>query len=350
MLQMALLDLLALAALVRLVRLLRPAAVEAPAAERDVLVTLAAYLISTSLLGVFVLQRMDLALGAAFCWFLVWQIERGALAGVPLAIGTWIKLTPALLLPLALVHRARRAATGRRAAWVRQGVAASWPTLAVYLCCLVALTLPFAWISGTDLARFLSPLSARGLQVESSYASLLLVLHHVWPAPLALAHRFGAWQIDRSPAMFLAPASSWITAATQVLVLIWYWRASSRTAAPHEQDRLFARACMVALLALLLTSKVFSPQFLLWVAPLLALLAGPLRAQAGRLVPAVLAAFLLTAVYTRLLYAKLLALRLVPALVLVSRNALLVALTVALVRCRPDVRPSGTAKQPAAPP
>ena len=92
----------------------------------------------------------------------------------------------------------------------------------------------------------------------------------------------------------------------------------------HPSPRVLVTACVASLLALIISNRVLSPQYLIWLLPFMALLAGRLR---WLLVGAVA----LTAIVFPWLYSALIEGQPLPLLLVLLRNVLLVAAWVAAV-------------------
>ncbi len=161
---------------------------------------------------------------------------RDGAAGVAAGLGAAAKLYPALLVPLMVLARLRERRP--RAALVTGGAAAAaW--LAVNLPVLVAA--PDGW------GRFLELSRTRPADHDSLYR-------------IAEVYLRGDRGFD-VPTLNLVTAGLFAVAAVAV---VW---AGSRRRAPGDTWELF----LPLLIAFLLTSKVYSPQFSLWLLPLLAL-------------------------------------------------------------------------------
>jgi hypothetical protein len=202
--------------------------------------------------------------------------------------------------------------------------------------CLLLLFVPFILLSGSAVSSFLSYHAQRGLQVESSFASLLLVYRHIAGQTLEIRHAFGAWQVEGASSSLLASLSLWAVLLVQVLIIAWYARRTRAIMTAGLGGQHMAHGMLVSLLALLITSKVFSPQFLVWVAPLTALMAGPLRREMGRWLPLAMTVNIITGIHFRFLYNGLLQLRLIPAVLVLARNVLLGWLLIGLLRRSPE--------------
>ena len=176
--------------------------------------------------------------------------------------------------------------------------------------------------SGTRVGEFLVFHYRRGIQLESTWASLALVLADLGVAPVEVDTRFGAIHLQGPLASPLAHASTpallALALAPQLVVLR---RGLGGPLDRHGERGLLAAGA--AVLGFLIGGKVLSPQFLLWVAPILALLAGD---ALGRIL-ALAAAALTTAIYPYLWPALLHQApgHLAALAALVARNALLVA-------------------------
>ncbi|RCK71026.1 DUF2029 domain-containing protein [Desertihabitans brevis] len=197
------------------------------------------------LLGPLALLRFDMVPAVLAGVALLWSTRRPATAGGLVAAGAAIKLWPALLVP-ALLGGDRR-----------------WRTLAGFAGTGVALALVSLVAGGWD--RLVSPLtwqSDRGLQVESVWATVLMVLHGTSPETYTVGYsRYQAFEV------FGPQVGAWTTAANLSMVaglavmavLFWrVWRSG-------RADRLAAATVMAAVVALMIvTNKTLSPQYVLW--------------------------------------------------------------------------------------
>ncbi|MHB1802054.1 MAG: glycosyltransferase family 87 protein [Actinomycetes bacterium] len=167
---------------------------------------------------------------------LAWARRRPWLAGVLLGLGTATKFYPVLLLGALIVLGLR---TGRMRA-VGQAVAAavvSW----------LVVNLPVAVASFRQWSTFYRFSQARGVDFGSPWYAAQLV-HHGLPPGL----------------VNLVPAGSFAVACLAIAVLVLH--------APRRAR--LAQVAFLVLAAFLLTTKVYSPQYVLWLLPL-AVLARP---------------------------------------------------------------------------
>jgi hypothetical protein len=173
------------------------------------------------------------------------------------------KLFPALLVPLAVVFAWRRA--GRREALV---------CLAL-ICAVVAVVFaPFVALSPTGVRHSLTGQLTRPLQIESLGAALLIAAHHAWGHRVTMETSHGSQNLAGHAAHELAAALT----VLQALALISIWIAFARSRATREQLVLASAAALAAFVAL---GKVLSPQFLIWLVPVVPLVRGRRGLQAS---------------------------------------------------------------------
>jgi uncharacterized membrane protein len=204
------------------------------------------------LLGSLVLTRFDLwpvlLTSAALAALVSGRDRLGAgLLGAAVAA----KLYPAVLVPLVAVWIWRR--RGRRELLVAAGVFG-----AVLALCVV----PFLLVAPDGVASSLWRQLDRPLQLESLPAALLVL---AGAADVETSH--GSQNLAGNAGVALGIVMSVAAAA----VLVWLWLRFPR--GPMEPARLVCdtAACVVAFVAL---GKVLSPQFLLWLVPLVPLVRG----------------------------------------------------------------------------
>jgi Glycosyltransferase family 87 len=301
-------------------------------------VAVLAYSLSTAALGELGLQRFDAPVVTSILVALLLARRGPRFASMTaLGIGVLLKIVPIVLVPLLLCDRFLRdhaGATVSRGALARFALREALPQLLV-LSAVVALGFaPF--LGHLDGVRAsLAYQGARGVQIESTWASLLMLIDR-FVTPLQLAEQFshGASHLASSAERWVAPLS-WlsiagaVTAATAVTV----WR--SRDGHP----RLLVEGAAAVLLGVLCASRVLSPQFLLWVLPLVAVLCARDERPGGlaslTTLTVLLSGFVLLAAYGGLQELELLAI-----VLLFARNALLCAMwLVVLVGRRAAVVP-----------
>ncbi|SDK06296.1 glycosyltransferase family 87 protein [Streptomyces indicus] len=212
------------------------------------------------LLGPTAYARYDLFVTAVAVAALLAGARHPRVQGALIALGALLKVWPALL----LVGTPRGRATRR-----------AWTTA---LAAALALTLAFTVTMPGALA-FLSFQRDRGTEVESLGALPFHVARHFgWP---------GRMQLNYGSVEFLGPYVPVVTALAQVLTVLacaWLllWRLRARAWAPSTP----ADAAFTAVLLFTVTSRVISPQYLLW---LVGLAAVCLVFRTGRMrLPAVL--------------------------------------------------------------
>jgi hypothetical protein len=216
---------------------------------------------------------------------------RGRLGGAALGVGAAAKVFPAVLLPLA---------------WRRSGVACVAAGLLV--------ALPFAVLGPGGLRFTTLQQLKRPIQIESLGGSLLLL------ADADVVNSYGSHNIAGAAGKALAAVQLALIAAA--LVAVWTLFARG----PRDPTRLLTAAA-ASVVAFVTFGKVLSPQYLIWLAPVVPLVA------ASVWVPAV-AGFFGAAVLTQLWfpdrYGELVAGGSVAWLVL-ARNVVLVLLFAVLV-------------------
>jgi hypothetical protein len=242
------------------------------------------------------------------------------LAALVLGLGIAAKLYPVVLLPPLVVL-----------AWRRGGGRAAASAVAVTLGTALAAFLPFLVLAPGNIWWALKAQLTRGVQIESTASALATAILnatlkadvegiHV-PIPSLHRHRdltgLNAATLSGTLVEVLAVGSAVVGAA--VLILIWARFARSRAAGAEV-----VLASAAAVTALLAFGRVLSPQYLVWVMPLVLLVGGRRGLAAGVLL--VLAA-VMTHVWTHSFYDSFAYKQTVaPTLVLLLRNGLLIAL------------------------
>ncbi len=241
--------------------------------------------IAPLLLGSVVLSRFDLWPAAIVAGALAALVSgRLRLGHLLLGLGVTAKLYPAVLLPLGVAFVWRRA--GRREALICLGL-----TLVV----IAAVFAPFVVLSPGGVWHSLSLQLRRPLQVESLGSALLLAGHHVFGLGVTAETSHGSQNLGGAAANGMAVAS----AVVQAALLIWIWVSFARGAGNREA---LVRSSAATLCAFIAFGKVLSPQFLIWLIPIVPLV----RGRRGVLASALLGvALLLTQIWFPFRYFRL---------------------------------------------
>ena len=260
--------------------------------------------------GSLLLTRFDLwpaALTAAALAALVSGRHRIGMAAVALAVAA--KLYALVLFPLALVYVARRRG-GREAA-----VAA-----AVFAAVVAGAFLPFLALAPEGVLASFERQAGRPLQIESLGASLLLAAHRLGLYEAEVVSSHGSQNLVGALPDALATAQTVLQVAA--IAIVWLAFARARNAGQ------LARASAAATVAFVAWGKVLSPQFLVWLLPLVPLVGGGSGLAAGALLAG---ALVVTQLWFPFRYWDVVALE-PPVWLVLARNLLLVALFALLVR------------------
>lgn len=217
-------------------------------------------------LGSVILSRFDLwptALVVASLAALVAGWMRVGSASLGAAIAT--KLFPAVLVPLALAYVWRR--EGRREAIVCAGILAA---------VIAVIFVPFVAIAPGGVWHSVSGQLSRPLQIESLGSATLIALHHIAGTHVHEYSSHGSQNLHATGASALAVVETVILACA--LVALWVWFARSRRTAS-----MLVQAYAAAIALFIAFGKVLSPQFMIWLIPLVPLVRGRRGLWAGAL-------------------------------------------------------------------
>ena len=258
--------------------------------------------------GAITANRYDVAVAltlAAFALFLA-RGRTTAAAGA-IGVGVALKLTPAMLLPLAVIL-----ADGRRRVLY---------ALAAFV---VFAALPFLPFVGDvqGLTNIFTYHARRPLQIESVPGTPYLFAGALGARGVSTGSAYGSQFLAAPGATLVATLAPWLGVAALVGIYVLVWKRRRFLRAAPQYVPLAALACV---LAFTVCNKVLSPQFLVWTFPLVALVsAGRGRGQriCGLLT---LTAILLTQIEFPALYWQMVALEPGPVTVVLVRNVVLVA-------------------------
>ncbi len=260
--------------------------------------------------GSVVLSRFDLwpaALAVGALAALVADRERLGLGVLGLAVAA--KLWPALLLPPAVVFVWRR--RGRREALV---------CTAIFAVVLIVVFLPFVVLAPDGVWSSLTRQADRPLQIESLGAALLIAAHHLAGVGVTVESSSGSQNLAGGTADAIAVVETVVQILLVVSVWIWFARG------PAERERL-VRASAGLVVIFVAFGKVLSPQFLIWLIPLVPLVLGRRGLAASGILAA---ALVLTQLEFPFRYWRLVALEELPSWILLARDLALVALVAVL--------------------
>jgi hypothetical protein len=287
-----------------------------------------AYLVATALLFPVLYVRFDLfpavaTLGA--CLLLQVSGDRDARpspralagAGALWGMGIALKLYPLLLAPFLLLSPGREVLRWSRR--VRDPL-----LLAGVAALVVALSFapPLLAGAGGKVLSFLRYQGERGLQIESSYASLLMVVNAL--VPIGVHHQPSHQAHDLAGPLADLAATAARPLQVGVVLLV--------SALAYRRRLPVTRAAAAVVASALVTASVLSPQFLIWLVPLAVLDLAWSRGRDRATAVVLAAAAGLTSLVFPALYPRLLDGHLEAAVTLLVRNFLLGVLAVWLCR------------------
>ncbi|MBV8599457.1 MAG: DUF2029 domain-containing protein [Actinobacteria bacterium] len=223
-----------------------------PTLERS-LVALSIVAVSPLLLGNLVLSRFDLwpaALTVGAVGALV--REKRAVRALVLGAAIATKLYPAVIVPVGLAW-----------AWRRWGRDAAVRWLGLVVAVAVAAYAPFFVLSPGGVWHSMSTQLSRPLQIESLAGAVLVAVHNGFSTNLRVYTT-----ISQNLAGTGVHAGEILSSLLQIGVLVALWVAFARGGQTRERLVAYAAASVVAFVAF---GKVLSPQYMVWLIPLVPL-------------------------------------------------------------------------------
>jgi glycosyl transferase family 87 len=216
-------------------------------------IAVALFALSPIALGPISLNTYD-AWPALLTMLALWLFLRGRLLpafGV-LGLAVSAKVYPLVLVPLALWF-----------AWRRDGARRAALGLGVLVLVAAAVIAPFAAYAPHGVYESFHAQASRGLQIESLGASVLLVLDRLGLYHARVVETFGVAGRNLSGGAADAVAAGLLMLEALAVVTVWWLYARTRDL--YEQLPLAFAAAVAGFLAF---TKVFSPQYLVWLLPL----------------------------------------------------------------------------------
>jgi hypothetical protein len=208
-------------------------------------------------LGSVLLTRYDLwpsALTAAALAALCARRDRLSFAVLGLAAAA--KAYPAVLAPLFVAH-----------VWRRRGPREAGVGAALLVAVVAAVYAPFAVLSPGGVRQSIVEQATRPLQIESLGSAVLLAAHHLFGLGLEVESTHGSQNLaGRLPDAVGAVETGLALAG---LVALWVWFARR----PRDTETL-VRSCAAAVCLFVALGKVLSPQYMIWLVPLVPLVRG----------------------------------------------------------------------------
>lgn len=231
---------------------------------------LAVYSIFLCLLGPSVETRFDIVVGLLILAS-VWAFVSGRdyLAWTLLGVGLMTKIVPVLLAPLYLISYLRK-----------RDYRKLWRGPAVLSATALIIALSFLVYSPTGLVHSLSYHARRPIQIESSWASAYFFFATVRHWSMVIVTSFGSNNLVTPFADLMAKASFPAAALLLIVAYYYFWRWESRFQPAASENNAISGSNTIIMFAaavlaiFMFTGKVFSPQFLLWLIPLVPLMYG----------------------------------------------------------------------------
>lgn len=244
-------------------------------------------------------------------------IRRPVIAGALLAAATWIKVWPAALAAAAVTIASTRLRI------IAGGVAVS---------VVIAATV-VVYGGGTNLFSFATIQGSRALQLEAPVAS-----PWVWATVLGMPgaeirqnYVLATREVVGPGAHVAGDIVGWLMPIAFAAVLVLLWRARRHAArlgrlTPAVEQRLIISGSFALTAALIVFNKVGSPQYMLWLAPIVAVGLAVDRRAWSRIAVWMAAVCLLTTLVFPVLYLPLIDANPVAAAVLLARNVMVCGL------------------------
>jgi hypothetical protein len=219
------------------------------------------YTLGVLAMGPIICQQYDIfpAVMSLLAVYLFWSGKHKT-AWAILALATLTKIYPALIAPILIIHYLRNGQ------WERL-----WQGLITFGAVCLVILLPFLITSPASLRSLYDYHALRGIQLESAYSAFLLVAEKLNLISAWTEFNHSAWNIMGTGADVMTGYSTFILG---ILLLAAYWFIYRQTKKGRPRIRQIGTFSMLVVLITLFASKVLSPQYIIWLIPLLPLISG----------------------------------------------------------------------------
>jgi Glycosyltransferase family 87 len=208
-------------------------------------------------LGTIYLLRFDLWPAAIVALALAALVGGRLVTGSALlGLGAAVKIYPAVFIPLVAIY-----------AWRRFGKGVAARCIAAFVVALAAVVVPFLVLSPHGIWASIERQHGRPLQIESLGGAFFLVAHHAAGLAVAVTKSAGSENVSADGTHAIASLQD----VLQLVALLVLWVAFARGPATRERLVRYVAATATAYVAF---GKVLSPQYLIWLVPLVPLMYG----------------------------------------------------------------------------
>jgi uncharacterized membrane protein len=225
---------------------------------------LTVYTVAILAMGPITGQQYDI-FPAVLVLLAVYSFWRGMheISWVLLALGTLCKIFPVVIAPIFLIYYIRN----HEYRYIGSGALAFLVTSLVVL-------LPFLILSPHGLWSIYTYHDQRGIQLESTYSAFLLLADKLGLVTLHASFAFGSWNVSGSIENELTKLSTFILLFFLLLAYIFVYINTRQGKVEVMQA---AGYSLLSVLIVLITSKILSPQYLIWLIPLIPFATGRWR-------------------------------------------------------------------------
>jgi len=237
--------------------------------------TLAIYTLALLAIGPIIAHRYDL-IPAIIVLLALYTFSQGKhkTSWALLAVGMMTKIYPVILAPIFLLYHWRHRQN-------RQAIVG----VATFAITTMAIVVPCLLLSPDGFWNSLSYHAQRGLQCESTYSSFLLLGQMLGLTSVEMEFSFGSLNVTSPLADVLAKVSPLVMLFSLVAVYWFFYKTQIKRAVVQQTPSLINQPdtarivsySLLAMLAFIITNKVLSPQFIIWLYPLIPLVVGRWR-------------------------------------------------------------------------
>ena len=283
-----------------------------------------AYILFTAVFGRLLFQNYDLIIGLLLAAAIYFSLRnKPVLVDLLIAIGTWLNLAVIVWIPLLWWHGlvSRDDPKPQKISLkISKFIRVLIPRIAVLAGSLGVLNLPFILRSGRSIDQIVRFPLERGIQLESTAASLLILGAKIFGFELSTEFTQGAIHLSGEFVSLGAAVSGIISIVVLVILTIYSARMIQIQSDAPARGIWLIKGLMTTILALLATSKAFFPQYLLWICPIAAIMALAQGPRMSRIGWCVFVGNLISSVTFFFFYPELIDMHFLPGILLLMRN------------------------------